>query len=54
MGAWSFVQPLLASILPKELSVRYVGRIASASPATGNASVHKRELEALLEEALAK
>jgi 2-oxoglutarate dehydrogenase complex dehydrogenase (E1) component-like enzyme len=34
--------------------LRYVGRVASASPATGNASVHKKELETLLSEAFAQ
>ncbi|HTO87836.1 MAG TPA: multifunctional oxoglutarate decarboxylase/oxoglutarate dehydrogenase thiamine pyrophosphate-binding subunit/dihydrolipoyllysine-residue succinyltransferase subunit [Thermoanaerobaculia bacterium] len=52
MGAWSFVAPLLGPLLPAGVAPRYVGRQASASPATGNAAVHKRELEALLAEAL--
>ncbi|HEY7574063.1 MAG TPA: 2-oxoglutarate dehydrogenase E1 component, partial [Thermoanaerobaculia bacterium] len=52
MGAWSFVEPLLEGLLPA-VPLRYVGRVASASPATGNASVHKKELEALLAEAFA-
>ncbi|MGE5277880.1 MAG: multifunctional oxoglutarate decarboxylase/oxoglutarate dehydrogenase thiamine pyrophosphate-binding subunit/dihydrolipoyllysine-residue succinyltransferase subunit [Acidobacteriota bacterium] len=53
MGAWSFAQPLLDGLLPRGISLRYVGRVASASPATGNASVHKRELEEFLERAFA-
>ncbi|MGH9368755.1 MAG: multifunctional oxoglutarate decarboxylase/oxoglutarate dehydrogenase thiamine pyrophosphate-binding subunit/dihydrolipoyllysine-residue succinyltransferase subunit [Thermoanaerobaculia bacterium] len=53
MGAFSFVGPLLAERLPAAVALRYVGRPASASPATGNASVHKRELEAFLAEAFA-
>ncbi len=53
MGAWTFVAPRLAAILPGGAPPRYVGRVASASPATGNASVHKKELEALLAEAFA-
>jgi multifunctional 2-oxoglutarate metabolism enzyme len=53
MGAWTFVAPRLAAILPPGAPPRYVGRVASASPATGNASVHKKELEALLAEAFA-
>ena len=51
MGAWSFVQPILAGLLARGPGLRYVGRVASASPATGNASVHKKELETLLTEA---
>jgi 2-oxoglutarate dehydrogenase E1 component len=50
MGAWTFVQPLLSEVLSPGLSLSYVGRVASASPATGNASVHKRELEQFLGE----
>jgi 2-oxoglutarate dehydrogenase complex dehydrogenase (E1) component-like enzyme len=37
--------------LPKGRELRYVGRSASPSPATGNAGVHKKELEQLLAEA---
>ena len=48
MGAWSFVQPLLSDLLPRGFPLGYVGRVPSASPATGNASVHKRELETFL------
>ncbi len=52
MGAWTFVQPQLVELLPAGRTLRYAGRAPSASPATGNASVHKRELARLLEEAL--
>ena len=51
MGAWSFVQERTSEFLPSGLSLRYVGRAASPSPATGNAAVHKAELEAFLTEA---
>ncbi len=51
MGAWTFVQPLLAPILGEKLPLAYAGRPVSASPATGNANVHKRELAALLRDA---
>jgi multifunctional 2-oxoglutarate metabolism enzyme len=53
MGAWTFVEPLLSGLLPPGVSPRYVGRVASASPSTGNALVHRRELEQLLAEAFA-
>ena len=52
MGAWSFVASRLEEILPSGATLRYVGRAPSAATATGNAGVHKRELTALLEEAL--
>jgi 2-oxoglutarate dehydrogenase E1 component len=51
MGGWSFVEDRLRELLPVSVPLRYAGRRASASPATGNASVHKRELAELLESA---
>ncbi|HEY3203355.1 MAG TPA: multifunctional oxoglutarate decarboxylase/oxoglutarate dehydrogenase thiamine pyrophosphate-binding subunit/dihydrolipoyllysine-residue succinyltransferase subunit [Thermoanaerobaculia bacterium] len=53
MGPWSFVRERAADLLPAGISLSYVGRAASPSPATGNAAVHKRELEQLLAEAFA-
>ncbi|GAB4541874.1 MAG: hypothetical protein Tsb0010_19150 [Parvularculaceae bacterium] len=56
MGAWTFMDPNLEWTLDhigaKWKRARYVGRPASASPATGLMSVHLRELNALLDEAL--
>jgi 2-oxoglutarate dehydrogenase E1 component len=57
MGAWTFVQPRLNDLLedvhgPCEQRIEYVGRPASASPATGSAKVHDREQEQLVGEAL--
>jgi len=52
MGPWSFVEDSLREALPKTLALSYAGRVPSASPATGNANVHKRELAALLDQAL--
>ncbi|MCT8330625.1 2-oxoglutarate dehydrogenase E1 component [Albidovulum sediminis] len=55
-GAWFFVEPNLEWVLDrigaKHKRARYVGRTASASPATGLASRHKAEQEALVDEAL--
>jgi 2-oxoglutarate decarboxylase len=53
MGAWSFVEPRLKALLPPTVPLSFAGRAPSASPATGNAAVHKRELAALLAQALA-
>jgi len=53
MGGWSFVKERAAEFLPGALDLVYVGRAASPSPATGNAAIHKRELEAFLAEAFA-
>ncbi|MDW6022075.1 2-oxoglutarate dehydrogenase E1 component [Mesorhizobium sp. BAC0120] len=56
MGAWSFIDPylewVLAHIDAKHQRVRYTGRPASASPATGLMSKHLEQLSALLEDAL--
>jgi 2-oxoglutarate dehydrogenase E1 component len=41
MGAWTFVAPRLQELIGS--SVQYVGRDASASPATGSKLVHDRE-----------
>ncbi len=58
MGAWSFIEPFLeetlAKIEAKHGRVRYAGRKASASTATGIASKHKAEQQALLDAAFAK
>ena len=53
MSAWSFVAERKAEFLPEGGELAYVGRPAAPSPATGNAAVHKRELEQFLGEAFA-
>jgi 2-oxoglutarate dehydrogenase E1 component len=55
-GAWSFVEPniewVLTRIGAKHTRPRYAGRAASASPATGLASMHKAQQNALINDAL--
>ncbi|MBT25035.1 MAG: 2-oxoglutarate dehydrogenase E1 component, partial [Rhodobacteraceae bacterium] len=55
-GAWSFIEPniewVLTRIDAKHTRPVYVGRAASASPATGLASMHKAQQQALVDEAL--
>jgi 2-oxoglutarate dehydrogenase E1 component len=51
MGPWSFVLEQAGGFLPSGMPLARVSRVPSPSPATGNANVHKRELEALLAEA---
>ncbi|MEY3004693.1 MAG: hypothetical protein RLZZ491_1869 [Pseudomonadota bacterium] len=55
-GGWSFVEPniewVLTRIGAKHTRPRYVGRAASASPATGLASQHKSQQTALINDAL--
>jgi 2-oxoglutarate dehydrogenase E1 component len=56
MGAWSFLEPYLEWVLAQIGSAQrkpvYAGRAAAASPATGQMSVHLRQLKALLDDAL--
>ncbi|RUM96226.1 2-oxoglutarate dehydrogenase E1 component [Pseudaminobacter arsenicus] len=56
MGAWSFIDPylewVLAHIEAKHQRVRYTGRPAAASPATGLMSKHLAQLQAFLDDAL--
>jgi 2-oxoglutarate dehydrogenase E1 component len=49
MGAWAYIEPRLRAL---GFPVEYVGRDASASPATGSLQVHKREQKELAEIAL--
>ncbi|SOB94303.1 2-oxoglutarate dehydrogenase E1 component [Rhodobacter maris] len=55
-GGWTFVEPnlewVLSKIGAKHQRPRYAGRAASASPATGLASRHKAEQDALVNDAL--
>jgi 2-oxoglutarate dehydrogenase E1 component len=50
MGAWTFVAPRLQELLGTP--VAYVGRDASASPATGSKLVHDREQAEIVEAAV--
>jgi 2-oxoglutarate decarboxylase len=50
MGAWRFVQEQIQPVLePSGRAIRYVGRAASASPATGSLKRHQQEVAELLE-----
>jgi 2-oxoglutarate dehydrogenase E1 component len=52
MGGWTFVMPRIMDQLKDNQSLRYVGRQASASPAAGQAKIHKAEQDKLINEAL--
>ncbi|SEL19875.1 2-oxoglutarate dehydrogenase E1 component [Roseovarius nanhaiticus] len=55
-GAWAFIEPniewVLGRIDAKHKRPEYAGRAAAASPATGLASQHKKQQEALVDDAL--
>ncbi len=53
MGGWTFMESRLENLLPRCERPRYVGRPASASPATGAYAIHVQEQERLVQEALA-
>lgn len=50
-GAWSFLFPLLLENLPKTKKIKYVGRAASASPASGSTKIHLKTQEELVKKA---
>ncbi|HKG12659.1 MAG TPA: 2-oxoglutarate dehydrogenase E1 component, partial [Pyrinomonadaceae bacterium] len=51
-GGWHFVEPRLAGLLPGCERPFYVGRAASASPATGSYAIHELEQRKLVDGAL--
>jgi 2-oxoglutarate dehydrogenase E1 component len=52
MGGWNFMRPRLEALLTDNQELRYVGRAASASPATGSYTIHQLEQQAFVKEAL--
>jgi 2-oxoglutarate dehydrogenase E1 component len=52
MGGWTFVRDRLQDILGDKAELVYVGRSASASPATGSYSVHQKEQGEIVSHAL--
>lgn len=48
MGAWPFISFYLQEMLPSQISLSYIGRERSATPATGFYARHKQELENIL------
>ena len=48
MGAWFFVEPRLREM---GFDIKYIGRDASASPATGSLEIHRREQRDLVQAA---
>ncbi|MFN0138881.1 MAG: multifunctional oxoglutarate decarboxylase/oxoglutarate dehydrogenase thiamine pyrophosphate-binding subunit/dihydrolipoyllysine-residue succinyltransferase subunit [Pyrinomonadaceae bacterium] len=52
MGGWTFVESYLRAILPQGASLRYIGRTASASPATGSYAIHNAEQAKLVNDSL--
>ena len=53
MGAWSYMAPRLAPLLPEGMPLRYCGRPERASTAEGMADAHANEQARIVAEALA-
>ncbi|MFB4475944.1 hypothetical protein ACDI16_24180, partial [Oceanobacillus caeni] len=54
MGAWSYMEPRLLNIAPKDVAVRYNGRPDMASPSEGDPLVHKEEQFRIIHQAINK
>jgi multifunctional 2-oxoglutarate metabolism enzyme len=52
MGGWTFMRPRLEALLREGRELRYVGRAASASPATGSYTIHQLEQAQVVNQAL--
>jgi len=52
MGGWTFVEPRLRAILPSNATLQYIGRDASASPATGSYAIHNVEQAKLVNDSM--
>lgn len=50
-GAYAFMEPRIRQLLPENKSLGYIGREASAAPATGIAVVHRKESADILAKA---
>jgi len=52
MGGWTFVEQRLNEINTTDLPVKFIGRTASASPATGSYAIHELEQKQIVEQSL--
>lgn len=52
MGAWTYMQPRLSEQLQEGQHLRYSGRPASASTATGSLKAHLAEQDQIIEKAM--
>ena len=51
-GAWTFMQDRLQTMIAETAVLKYVGREAASSPATGSYKLHEIEVEEILTAAL--
>jgi multifunctional 2-oxoglutarate metabolism enzyme len=52
MGGWHFVEQRIRDIKSDSVILRYVGRVPSASPATGSYTIHELEQKAIVDRSL--
>lgn len=52
MGGWTFVESRLRHLMPENCELRFVGRSASASPATGSYAIHELEQKQIVNDAM--
>ena len=52
-GGWAFMMPRLLELFPNQ-PIKYVGREASASPATGSTAIHREQQAKLIRETFSK
>ena len=51
MGAWNYLRPRLRELVGDKLSLHYVGRPESSSPAEGSTTLYRINQQALIEQA---
>ncbi|MDB4868399.1 MAG: 2-oxoglutarate dehydrogenase component [Cohnella sp.] len=52
MGAWSYMEPRIRQLAPKDVTVSYIGRPERSSPASGFQQVHSFEQQMIISHAL--
>jgi 2-oxoglutarate dehydrogenase E1 component len=52
MGGWTFVEHRLRNIIPAGVELHFVGRVPSASPATGSYAIHELEQKEIVDRSL--
>ncbi len=50
MGAWSYIYFVIQELLPKSMTLQYIGRESSAAPAVGSHALHKKEHQKIITE----